>query len=155
MLCSTTNSVSFGPPFRVPKQPKSTADGHSWLDESQKARILIVDDHEIVRSGLAALLETRWDICGEAGDGIEAIEKVRELKPDLVLLDLSMPVMSGTAALKAIRATSRQVKILVLSIHDSEVVVKLAETIGADGFVSKRSSGEHLKEVIAVLLGGE
>ena len=155
MLCSTATSVSFGPPFKVPKQLKSKADGHSRRDGSQKVRILIVDDHEMVRSGLAALLEPSWDICGEAGDGIEAIEKVRELKPDLVLLDLSMPVMSGTAALKAIRATSRQVKIVVLSMHDSETVMKLAETIGADGFVSKRSSGKQLKEAITVLLGGE
>ena len=136
-------------------QPKSKVDRHSWRDDPPRARILIVDDHEMVRSGLAALLENRWDICGEAGDGFEAIEKVRKLKPDVVLLDLSMPVLSGMAAIKTIRKISPDVKILVLSMHDSETVVNLAGTIGAHGFVSKRSNGERLKEAIAALLTGE
>lgn len=98
------------------------------------------------------MLEGWWDICGEAGDGLEAIEKVRALKPDLVLLDLSMPVLSGIAAIKAIRKTSANVKILVVSMHDSDTVVSLARMIGADGFVSKRSNGEQLRKAIAALL---
>lgn len=70
--------------------------------QQTKPRVLVVDDHELVRAGISSLLKNRWDVCGEAGNGVEAIEKVHDLKPDLVLLDLSMPVMSGRAMIAAI-----------------------------------------------------
>lgn len=122
--------------------------------QRSKLRILIVDDHDLVREGLAALLSTRWDVCGEAGNGLEAIEKVRELKPDLVLLDLSMPVMSGILAAKSIRAIAPDTKIIVISMHDSPTIAELVRIAGAHGFVSKCSHADVLNETLAVFLHG-
>ena len=85
-----------------------------------KHRILLVDDHEVVRKGIAALLNTRWEVCGEARDGAEALEQVRQLKPELVILDLRMPGMSGTIAAKAIRRAVPDMRMMLLSVHDSE-----------------------------------
>lgn len=120
--------------------------------ESSKPRILIVDDHDLVRAGLVALLEASWEVCGEAGNGIEAIEKVRELKPDMVLLDLSMPLMSGTQAAKSIRAISPRTRIVFLSMHDSPTVAELVKTVGADGFISKHSQAGNFRKELAALL---
>jgi len=115
-------------------------------------RILLVDDHEVVRAGLAKLLQGVWDICGEAGNGLEAVDKVLELKPDVVVLDLSMPIMGGTAAARQIRRLSPATKIVVLSMHDSETVVELSRLVGADACVSKRSAATELhKAIVAVL----
>lgn len=114
--------------------------------------ILVVDDHEVVRKGITCLLKTRWEVCGEAGNGQEAIEKVRELKPDLVLLDLRMPVMGGTAAAREIRRLSPEVKIVFLSMHDSETVVELTRIAGADGCLSKRCPEHELHKAIAAVL---
>lgn len=117
-------------------------------------RLLIVDDHDLVRAGLAQLLSDRWDICGEASNGLEAIEKALVLKPDLVLLDLAMPVMSGTTAAKLIREASPESKILILSMYDTAEVADFVRISGADGFVSKHSHSNDLKETIALLLSG-
>ena len=100
----------------------------------------------------AALLGTHWDVCGEAGNGIEAIERVRELKPDMVLLDLSMPVLSGTQAAKSIRAISPRTKIVFLSMHDSPTVAELVKTIGAAGFISKHATARDFRQALAALL---
>jgi two-component system, NarL family, nitrate/nitrite response regulator NarL len=116
-----------------------------------KPRILVVDDHELVREGIASLLEERWEVCGVAGNGMEAIEKVRELKPDLVLLDLSMPIMSGTRAAKAIRTLEPATKIVFMSMHDSPTVAELVRIAGADGFVSKHCHAENFLQAIAAL----
>jgi DNA-binding NarL/FixJ family response regulator len=117
-----------------------------------QSKILLVDDHEIVRQGVASLLGDSWDICGEAGDGREAIEKVLELKPDLVLLDLSMPKMGGTAVARSIRNISPETKIIILSMHDSETVVELARLSGADACLTKRCSPLELRNTIAAVL---
>jgi two-component system, NarL family, nitrate/nitrite response regulator NarL len=116
-------------------------------------RILLVDDHELVRKGLASLLSARWQICGEAGNGAEAIEKARELKPDLVLLDLSMPVMGGSATARHIRQIVPGIKLVLLSIHDSATVAQLAKAIGADAFLSKGCTVEALHDAVAALVG--
>ena len=117
-----------------------------------KPRILIVDDHALVRQGIASLLRDSWDICGEAGDGREAIARILELKPDLVLLDLRMPVMGGTAAARQIKRLSPSTKIVFLSMHDSETIVELARLAGADACLSKRCITEDLQRVIAAVL---
>ncbi len=117
-----------------------------------KPRILIVDDHPMVREGLAVLLRGPWDICGEAGNGREAIARVVELKPDLVLLDLRMPIMGGTEAAKEIRRPSPSTKIIFLSMHDSETVFKLARFAGADACVSKHAPAADLRTAITAVL---
>ena len=117
-----------------------------------KHRILLVDDHEVVRKGIASLLSTRWEVCGEARDGAEAIEQVRQLKPELVILDLRMPRMSGTIAAKAIRRAAPNVKIMLLSVHDSETLETLTPLVGADAWLSKSCSTETLHKTIAAVL---
>jgi len=114
-------------------------------------RILVVDDHVMVRKGIAELLKTRWDVCGEAGDGSEALDKFAQLKPDLVLLDLSMPVMDGTAVARAIRRCSPTTKIVVLSMHD-DVAMRMAAKAKADEWVSKRASATELLKLIEGVL---
>ena len=115
-------------------------------------RILVVDDHEVVRIGIVSLLKDYWDVCGQAANGLEAIEKVRELQPDLVLMDLRMPVMGGTEATRQIRAMSPNTKIVLLSMYESESVVELARLMGADACLSKRCAATELHKAIAAVL---
>jgi DNA-binding NarL/FixJ family response regulator len=117
-------------------------------------RVLLVDDHTLVRSALASLLRTSCNICGEAENGLEAVDKVVELKPDLVLLDLSMPVMEGTTAAREIRRVSPATKIVFLSIHESETIVELTRLAGADACLSKRCRAADLRKAIAAVLKG-
>lgn len=106
-----------------------------------------MDDHEIVRIGVRILLADRrqWDICGEAQDGAEAVEKVAQLSPDVVILDLTMPVMSGFDAAQRIRQISPATKIVFFSIHEMPTTARL---VGADAFVSKSSAAEDLERTI-------
>jgi DNA-binding NarL/FixJ family response regulator len=110
------------------------------------SRILLVDDHDVARMGVRSLLagDPRWEVCGEAMDGQQAIEKVRELGPDIVLLDLCMPAMNGFEAAAAIRRLAPSTKIIFLSMHE---IPTIAKEVGADGFVSKSAA----KELPAVL----
>jgi len=112
----------------------------------------VVDDHRIVRKGLIELLNSTWDICGEAEDGTEAVEKVLELHPDLVIMDLVMPHITGTAATRAIRKLRPKTKIVFLSMHSSETVGELSMLAGADAYLTKGCSTELLKRTIAKLL---
>lgn len=105
-----------------------------------------------MRRGIASLLAPRWEVCGEARDGLEAVAKVMELKPDVVILDLSMPVMGGTAAARQIRSLAPSTKIIFLSMHDSETVVELTRLAGADACVSKRCSAAELHKAVSAVL---
>jgi DNA-binding NarL/FixJ family response regulator len=109
-------------------------------------RILIADDHEVVRRGIRALLEHRpgWEVCGEAGDGREAVEKTRELKPDLVLLDIGMPNLNGIDAARQILTNAPATHILVLTMHYSQQVVREILAAGARGFLLKSDAGRDL-----------
>src|SRR5580704_9064066 len=109
-------------------------------------RILIADDHEVVRRGIRALLEHRpgWEVCGEAGDGREAVEKTRELKPDLVLLDIGMPNLNGIDAARQILANFPATHILILTMHYSKQVVHEILAAGARGFLLKSDAGRDL-----------
>jgi DNA-binding NarL/FixJ family response regulator len=116
-------------------------------------RILLADDHEAVRKGLRVLLESRleWKICGEAEDGQDAVEKTRELKLDVVILDISMPNLSGFGAARRIRECCPGIPILVYSIHRSQAFVEEARRIGVTGYVSKsEDSSTFLDAVDAV-----
>jgi DNA-binding NarL/FixJ family response regulator len=102
-------------------------------------QILIVDDQPLVRSGIRLLLQTHqeWTICGEAGDGIEAIEQAAEFKPDVILLDVSMPKMDGLTALPRIREISPNSQIIVLTLHESLDTARTASRVGADAYITK------------------
>jgi signal transduction histidine kinase/DNA-binding NarL/FixJ family response regulator len=113
-------------------------------------RILIADDHELVRQGLRALLAARpaWEVCGEAADGVEAIEKAAELQPDIVLLDVSMPRLSGLEAAPAIRRESPASEIVIVSQHDPAEMLASALKAGARSFISKSDIASNLLSTI-------
>jgi DNA-binding NarL/FixJ family response regulator len=122
-----------------------------------KKQIFIVEDHRLFREGLKAMLslEPGYEIIGEAEDGLEAVRLIRKAKPDLVLLDLSMPRMNGFSVLREIKAAMPEVKILVLSIHESDQYVLQAFEARADGYAIKDSSREELREAIRSVLEGK
>jgi two-component system, NarL family, nitrate/nitrite response regulator NarL len=102
-------------------------------------RILIVDDNESVRNGIRMFLELHegFTVCGEAADGLEGIKRAFELKPDVVLLDLSMPNLDGMEATHLIREGSPLTEIVIVTSHESLEAARLAATVGASGFVTK------------------
>jgi len=113
-------------------------------------RILIVDDHEVIRRGLRSLLSSRpeWEICGEAADGQAAVEKVGSLHPDLVLMDVTMPVMTGTEATRAIRSRQPETKVIIISQNEPEVTRRLAREAGAAAYVAKSDLSRDLLSTI-------
>jgi DNA-binding NarL/FixJ family response regulator len=117
-------------------------------------RVILADDHEIVRRGIRTIVNGHppWTVCGEAENGQQAIDLVLELKPDLVVLDLSMPVMNGLQAAAKIRQLAPSTKILVLSMHDSPQAKHEALAVGADAFLTKTASTDtFIRTVTAVL----
>ena len=109
-------------------------------------RILIADDHEVARKGIRALLESHvgWEVCAEARDGREAVECAGRLKPDVLLLDIGMPNLNGLDAARQILATTPGARILILTVHDSEQVVREVLAAGARGFLLKSDAGRDL-----------
>ena len=121
------------------------------------ARILLVDDHEVVREGLKSLLSNArpgWEISGEAGTGTEAIEQTQKLKPDIVLLDISMPGMSGLEASMRMRELGVSCPILVFTAHESQTLGKEVRKAGAQGLVAKSQAFRDLVRAIDILLSG-
>ena len=116
-------------------------------------RILIADDHDVVRQGVRAVLEAEpeWIVCGEASSGREAVAKAVELRPDIVVLDISMPELNGLEATRQIRRVV-PAKILILTVHESDQVVTEVLDAGADGYVLKTDAGRKLVEAIRALL---
>jgi PAS domain S-box-containing protein len=117
-------------------------------------RILIVDDHETVRRGVRALLSSRrdWVVCGEAGDGFEAVEKAKSLRPDVVLMDISMPRMDGVEATRIIRREVPESKIIIVSQNDPVVASSQAAEIDAGGYVNKADLARDLLPALESLL---
>ena len=116
-------------------------------------RILVVDDYQVARKTIRSLLT--WHslhVCGEAENGKEAVEKVKELNPDLVLLDINMPVMNGVQAAYEIRRISPSTKIIFFTIHDSPEALAAGRTVGVDAFVPKAAAGTQLIPTVQRLL---
>jgi DNA-binding NarL/FixJ family response regulator len=109
-----------------------------------------VDDHEVVRRGVKDLIngDRALGICGEASNGKEAVEKTLELKPDLVLMDLTMPGMNGIQATKEIRRLAPATVVVILSLHDSPSIAAVAKQAGARDYVVKTGSGDDLIRAI-------
>jgi two-component system, NarL family, nitrate/nitrite response regulator NarL len=120
-------------------------------------RILLVDDHPVVRKGLSACLSDRpnLQVIGEAADGMEAIRKVGELSPDLVLMDVEMPVMNGLTATETICKRFPKTKVLVVSMHNNPDYVVQAIQMGARGFALKTAPSEELLKAIDIVQRGE
>jgi DNA-binding NarL/FixJ family response regulator len=122
-----------------------------------KPRALIVDDHELMRRGIERAIEEAGacEVCGEAANGVEAIAKVSELKPDLVLLDLSMPVMGGFEAASHIRKIMPAIKIVIVTMHESIQIAELAKQAGAQAFITKTEVSAKLIETIRRVFANE
>ncbi len=123
----------------------------------RKIRVILADDHTLIRSGIKMLLRDAPDITviGEASDGEEAIRCTRELKPDVIVIDLSMPKMSGIEAIRIIRKKYPSVKVLVLTMHENEEYVLQIFKAGASGYVIKTAGKEELTVAIRTVAKGE
>jgi DNA-binding NarL/FixJ family response regulator len=116
-------------------------------------RILLADDHEMVRHGVRYLLESEpgWEVCGQAATGREAVEMAQQLHPDVVVLDLSMPDLNGLDATRQIQRTAPQCQVLILTMHESEDMVRDALAAGARGYVLKSDAGSDLVNAVRAL----
>ena len=121
------------------------------------ARILVADDQELVRKRVCSTLEEAegLQVCAEAANGQEAVDQAKELKPDLIILDITMPVLNGLDAARLIREFAPEIPIIILSVHKSKQLMEEAQKIGVRGYVTKAEAGQNLvKAVRAVLAKG-
>lgn len=116
-------------------------------------RLLVADDHEVVRKGLCALLAEQpgWEIAAEASDGREAVEKAKKIRPDVTVLDIGMPVLNGLEAARQILKDVANTKILILTMHDSDSLIKEVLNAGARGYVLKSDAGSDLVTAVDAL----
>jgi len=119
-------------------------------------RILVVDDHDVVRQGVRLILRSRsdWEIAGEAESGAEALRREKELKPDLIILDISMPGQDGLDVAAELRARKSTAKIVVLTMHESRELASAVKSVGAVGYVIKSHAGRDLVNAIETIIGG-
>jgi DNA-binding NarL/FixJ family response regulator len=134
--------------------PESSSEKARLSGQKRSIRILIADDHEAVRRGLrSALSAAGWEVCADAINGKDAVEKTGELKPDLVILDISMPVMSGLDAARLIRTADPKAKIIFFTMHESQQVKDEIARIGVHGLAVKSAPMKQLLETIRSVLG--
>jgi two-component system, NarL family, response regulator NreC len=131
------------------------ADGAA-AQPSKKVRVLIADDHAVIRGVVREALKARADfeVCGEAENGREAVEEAKKLKPDVVVLNITMPILNGFEAAREIKAVLPEAAIVILSSHTDKHFIEVAKTIGAQAYVAKSQAREQLvKAVESALLG--
>jgi DNA-binding NarL/FixJ family response regulator len=125
----------------------------SYTGAATRPRVMLVDDHDLIRRGIRSLLETtpEWTICGEAGNAAEALQIAAQAKPDILVVDISMPRVSGLDLILQIRKILPKVEILVLTMHDSERMVAQALRAGARGYLLKSDDSGRLIEAVSAL----
>jgi len=125
--------------------------------QDARRRVLIADDHELMRRGLRGLIESHdeWAVCGEAVEGSEVVRKAAELKPDLVIMDVNLPGLSGIEAAARIRQERAGAKILFFTVHDSEDLVREIIEVGGQGCVAKSRASQDLIEAVRNVLSGK
>jgi two-component system NarL family response regulator len=124
---------------------------------AKKIRVLIADDHQVVRDGLSAILQTKDDIVvvGEAKDGVEAVEKTKQLQPDVVLMDISMPRMNGVEATRRIKELCPDVRVVVLTMYEEEEYIFDLVKTGVGGYLLKNSDSAQIVKAIRAAAKGE
>jgi len=135
-------------------QPAAQTQGENPQSSVPRKRILIADDHEMLRRGVCTALQkqTEWELCGEAVNGREAVERATRLQPDLVIMDVEMPVLNGLAAAREILRNCPQTKILIFTVHESDQMVKYIYAAGVHACLSKNKGGRDLLRVVKELL---
>lgn len=119
-------------------------------------RVMLVDDHALVRNGISSLLmANNVDVVGEAGDGLEALEKARQLKPDIILMDIKMPRCNGLEATRLIKAEMPDIKIVILTVSDDDEDLFEAIKSGAEGYLLKDIKGEEFLSLLSGVTRGE
>lgn len=116
-------------------------------------RILIADDHDIVRKGVRDVVESHpgWEVCGEAANGQQTLEVAAREKPDVVILDVSLPIMNGLAVTRRLRQESPAARVLLFTMHDDDETVSGGLAAGARGYILKTDSERHLEAAISAL----
>jgi DNA-binding NarL/FixJ family response regulator len=124
---------------------------------TKRLRILVADDHELVRRGIRGVLRARrgWTVVGEAMNGLEAVEKANRLKPDVAILDISMPDLGGLQATRQIRESIPTTQVVVLTMHESDQMVRRVLDAGALGYVLKSDLATHLVKAVRSVSGGK
>ena len=119
-----------------------------------KVQILVADDREAIRRQVRLILASRpnLEVCAEAADGTEAVEKTRELNPDLVVLDITMPKMNGLEAAREIKSFAPEIPILILTVHKSKQLMEEAAKIGVRGYVTKADASQNLLTAVDAVL---
>ncbi|HVM74340.1 MAG TPA: response regulator transcription factor [Candidatus Saccharimonadales bacterium] len=117
--------------------------------------ILVVDDHAFIRRGVRSILEPfpEWELCGEAENGQEAIQKASELHPAIVIMDVSMPILDGIAATQAIKKSYPQMHVILLTLHSSRELLSRAFQAGARGYVLKADVDDELLKALRIVTG--
>lgn len=117
--------------------------------------VLVVDDHAFIRRGVRSILEPfpEWELCGEAENGQEAIQKAGELRPAVVVMDVSMPIMDGIAATEVIKRTLPETRVVLLTLHNSQEMLRKGFQAGARGFVLKSDADDDLLKALRVVVG--
>jgi DNA-binding NarL/FixJ family response regulator len=124
---------------------------------AKKLRIVVADDHELVHRGIRDLLQDQpgWKVVGAAADGREAVEKVKKLKPDIAILDISMPVVDGLEATRRIRKEAGDTRVLILTMHESDQMVRRVLEAGARGYVLKSDMAKRLVKAVKDVARGK
>jgi CheY-like chemotaxis protein/two-component sensor histidine kinase len=135
----------------------SEVDSSSDPSLPARRRILIADDHEVMRRGVRGLLESHneWAVCGEAVEGREAVQMSKQLRPDLVILDINMPGLTGLEAAQQIRMENPLARILFFSVHESPQTVREVVSVGGQGYVAKSRAGHDLVDAVRCVLDGK